>query len=114
MLTIDETGEAYMVGSGNRVRGKECDNFSRSEASGVFETGEDLVNTVKRFRHGQIRGRVRGILATEKELEARSARAVRHTDSARELDEVGRRDRGVLRNEGLLLANDLVSAEVRL
>ena len=91
----------------------ECNDLSRSEASSVFEAGENLADGVERLRHSQVRGGVRCILPAEKELKAGSTRAVRDTNRTRELDEVGRRDLGVSSDEGLLLADDLVSTEIR-
>ena len=98
-----------MVCSSDSVRSQESNDFGSGEASSVFEAGENLGHGVEGLRHSQVRSGVGRILPAQKELKAGSARAVRDTDRSRKLDEVGRRDLGVSSDEGLLLADDLVS-----
>ena len=102
-----------MVCSSDSVRSQESNDFGRGEGSSVFKAGENLGHGVEGLRHSQVRSGVGCILPAEKELKAGSTRAVRDTNRTRELDEVGRRDLGVSSDEGLLLADDLVSTEIR-
>ena len=72
-----------------------------------------LGDRVEGQRNGTIWRGACAILATEEELEARSTGAVRDTDCAGELDEVGSSDTGVRSDEALLESYDLVCPSIR-
>ena len=72
-----------------------------------------LGDRVKGQGNSTVRCGACAILATEEELEARSAGAVRDTDSAGELNEVGSSDTRVRSDEALLESYDLVCPSIR-
>ena len=67
------------------LRGQQGYNLGGAEAC-ISEASKDAVDGVERLRDEQIRGRLSGCGATEKELKLRSTRAVADSDCASELD----------------------------
>ena len=79
-------GRVDVVGSRDGVRSQERDDLGGGEASGVRETGEDAVDSVERFRNGQIGRGLGGIGAAEKHCETGGTGAVGHTNGTSKLD----------------------------
>ena len=87
------------------MRRKEGNDLLRGEAASVGEAGEDAVDTVERLRDGQVRSGLSRIDAAKEDVELGSTGAVRDTDCACELDEVGGGDVGAGDEWRLLIDN---------
>ena len=98
------------VGGSDGVRSKQGNNLGRREAS-VGKAGENGVHGVEWLGNGLVNSWRRRVDTAEQELELWGTRAVRDTDGACKLDEVGRVDLGVAGKERLLLVHDLVNAD---
>lgn len=74
-----------MILSTNGVRGEQGDNLLRTE-SGIAHALQDRIHRVRWFWDALVRGGVRVVGTSSKELKVRTTDTVGYTDSASKLD----------------------------